>query len=168
MSEVYEIKFDCNECAEDGQCMVYGHPCSSIYCTEKDGPSKKLEKEVNIVVDDKNLIQLWGNDQKRKAFLEAYKEWGLWLETPELELKYYRYQLHDGTIIIVEEHNHRIYETYQKHRWDRSVFYYVQKPDAPAFSPDFKSCLSAAADLLKDAKTAMQKKPVLSEAQNGV
>jgi len=157
MSEVYEIKFDCNECAEDGQCMVYGHPCSSIYCTEKDDQSKNIKKEEKIMFDNKNPIQLWGNDQKRKAFLEAYKEWGLWFETPELELKYYRYQLPNGTTIIVQEHNHRVYETYQKHRWDRGVFYYVQKPDEPAFSPDFKQRLSYAADMLKDAKIAMQK-----------
>jgi len=107
--------------------------------------------------ENKNFAQIWANDKKRKAFLEEYKEWGLWFETPELELKYYRYQLPDGTMIIVQEHNHRVFETYHKSKWDRGVFYYVQKPDEPAFSPDFKQCLSFAADLLKDAKAAMQK-----------
>jgi len=104
-----------------------------------------------------NFVQLWTNDKKRKTFLEAYQEWGLWREMPELELKYYRYQLPDGTMIIVQEHNHRVYETYNKFRWDRGVFYYVQKPDESAFSPDFKQSISFAADLLKDAKSAMQK-----------
>jgi hypothetical protein len=80
------------------------------------------------------------------------------LETPELELKYYRYQLPDGTIIIAMEHNHRVYEGYQKgYKWDTGVYYYVQKPDEPPFSPDFRSCLSVVADLLKNAKASLQK-----------
>jgi len=34
--EVYNINFDCEDCVEDGYCMLYGHPCSSINCTEKE------------------------------------------------------------------------------------------------------------------------------------
>ncbi|MCL1855090.1 MAG: hypothetical protein FWF86_05095, partial [Clostridia bacterium] len=80
-------------------------------------------------MNNKNLAQLWGNDKKRKAFLEAYQDWGVWLETPELELKYYRYQLPDGTMIIAQEHNHRVYKGYQQgYEWGPGVYYYVQKP----------------------------------------
>ena len=108
--------------------------------------------------ENKNLAQLWGNDKKRKAFLEAYHDWGVWLETPELELKYYRYQLPDETMLIVQEHKRRVYEHQKGYTWGTGVYYYVQKTDEPSFSPEFKSCFSAVADLLKDAKAAMQKK----------
>ena len=33
---VYPVNFDCEDCADDGYCMVWGHPCSSIDCTAKD------------------------------------------------------------------------------------------------------------------------------------
>ena len=94
-----------------------------------------------------------------KAFLEAYKEWGIWFETPELELTYYRYQLPDGTMIIVQEHINCSYSRYGKgHEYGTGTYYYVQKQNEPSFSPEFKQCLSFVADLLKDVKAEMQKK----------
>ena len=31
------------------------------------------------------------NKAEREKFLESYREWELWKEIPELELKFYRY-----------------------------------------------------------------------------
>jgi len=160
MPEVYPINFDCVDCAEDGYCTAWGHPCSSINCTEKkEDQPQKTENEISSMVDNKKLIQLWSNDKKRKTFLEAYRDWGMWLEITELGMKYYRYQLPDGTLIIIQEHHSKVYDqVLRDYVWGRDVFYYVQKNDIPIFSPNFKQSISYVADLLKNAKTAMQKK----------
>jgi len=106
--------------------------------------------------ENKNLIALWSNDKKRREFLETYKDWGVWLTTPELELVYYRYQLSDGTIIIAMEHKKQIFVSYQEgYKWGIGVNYYIQKLNEP-FTPTCSS-ISAVAELLKDIKTNLQK-----------
>ena len=113
--------------------------------------------------ENKNLVQMWGNNEKRQAFLKEYQDWGIWLATPELDLTYYHYQLPDGTTIIAMEHKRQTYVGYQQgHKWESGVRYYVQKAGEP-FSPGSHSSISSAADLLKDAKTALQKKSDLIE-----
>ena len=108
------------------------------------------------MLENKELIKIWNNDNNRKAFLNAYKEWGLWCNTPEVELDYYRYILPDGTAIIAMEHNHRAYSYEKDYYWDKSVTYYIQKPDSP-FTPDNHRTISMVADLLKEAKVKLQK-----------
>jgi hypothetical protein len=54
---------------------------------------------------DEQIVKLWKNDSTRKAWLDAYMDWGVWLETPELGLKYYKYELPDGQRIIACEYN---------------------------------------------------------------
>lgn len=44
------------------------------------------------------------NKAQRERFLENYKTWGLMLEIPELELKFYKYTFPNGTVIIATEH----------------------------------------------------------------
>ena len=44
------------------------------------------------------------NKVEREQFLENYKSWELWKEVPELELKFYRYELPNGTVIIATEY----------------------------------------------------------------
>jgi hypothetical protein len=53
---------------------------------------------------DEQIVKLWKNDSTRKAWLDAYSDWGVWLETPELGLTYYKYDLPDGIRIIVCEY----------------------------------------------------------------
>ena|GEM_PF-908389 len=167
--DVYPINFGCDDCAGDGYCMAYDHPCSSIDCTEKIRKEEKIMSENKT--DSKELIKLWANVAKRKAFLEAYKDWGVWLETPELELKYYRYRMPDKTLIIAMEHRHRSYNP-KTHKYEigeeNGVFYYVQKLDEPIFSPEFRKSISEVADILKWAKMAMQKKGEAKEELQNV
>lgn len=42
------------------------------------------------------------NVKVRKEWLDKYKDWGVWLEVPELDLKYYRYNFENGNSLIVE------------------------------------------------------------------
>lgn len=44
------------------------------------------------------------NKIERERFLENYKDWELWKEIPELELKFYRKVLPNGTAIIATEY----------------------------------------------------------------
>ncbi len=44
------------------------------------------------------------NKTEREQFLANYKTWGIWKEIPELKLKFYRYELPNGTVIIATEY----------------------------------------------------------------
>lgn len=52
----------------------------------------------------KKLIALWSNDKIRRAFLKTYKEWGVWFEQPQTNCTYYKYDLPDGSKVIVMEY----------------------------------------------------------------
>jgi len=107
--------------------------------------------------ESKKLIRAWSNDAKRQAFLQDYREWGVWLTTPELELTYYRYQLPGGAVIIAMEHKRHVYAGYkQKDTWEPGVNYYLQKPGEP-FSPTSRMSISAVAALLMETKITLQK-----------
>jgi hypothetical protein len=53
---------------------------------------------------DEQIVELWKNDSIRRAWLDAYRDWGVWFQTPELGLTYYKYDLPDRRRIIVCEH----------------------------------------------------------------
>ncbi|MBE6729684.1 MAG: hypothetical protein E7568_05580 [Ruminococcaceae bacterium] len=50
------------------------------------------------------------NKVQREEFLDNYKKFELFKEIPELELKFYRYVLPNGTQIIVTEYAYMRYE----------------------------------------------------------
>ena len=53
---------------------------------------------------NQQLVKLLANDQKRRAFVNNYKAWGLWFSQPELDLTYYKYDLPSGGRIIAMEY----------------------------------------------------------------
>lgn len=60
-------------------------------------------------------VKLWSNDEKRWAFVQDFKVWGVWFIQPELGLTFYKYDLPDDSRIIAME--------YQREP------YYGEKPD---------------------------------------
>jgi len=107
--------------------------------------------------DNKNFAQIWGNNEKRQAFLKAYQDWGQWFTTPELDLVFYKYQLPDETIIIAMEHQYQAYVGYKEgYKWETGVRYYIRKQGEP-FTPSSHSSISAVAELLKNAKEKLRK-----------
>ena len=60
--ETYEVNFDCSDCGDDGHCMMYGHPCSSMNCSEKETPNSKRTIKATffggctVVIDDKIVM----------------------------------------------------------------------------------------------------------------
>lgn len=61
--------------------------------------------EVNKIAEcsSDTLPEMKNNDQ-RKAWLRAYKEWGLWYEDKNIGVKYYKYDFQNGARLIVEEY----------------------------------------------------------------
>lgn len=58
------------------------------------------------------------NNDKRKEFLKGYCDWPIWFEVPEKDEVYYRYNLPDGSSIVICE-----YKTYLQ--WKE---YYKEDP----------------------------------------
>jgi len=50
------------------------------------------------------LTKLWSNDQKRKAFIQDYRAWGVWFTQPELDLTFYKYDMPDCSRLIAMEY----------------------------------------------------------------
>lgn len=61
--------------------------------------------EVNKIAEcsSDTLPEMKNNDQ-RKAWLRAYKDWGLWYEDKNIDVKYYKYDFQNGARLIVEEY----------------------------------------------------------------
>lgn len=61
--------------------------------------------EVNKIAEcsSDTLPEMKNNDQ-RKAWLRAYKDWGLWYEDKNIGIKYYKYDFQNGARLIVEEY----------------------------------------------------------------
>ena len=69
------------------------------------------------------------NKVERERFLEEYKDWELWKEIPELELKFYRKVLPNGTVIIATEHACMRFDSFSprgnKYKKARDVKYHL-------------------------------------------
>ena len=109
--------------------------------------------------NNKNLIKLWANNEKRQTFLSDYKSWGVWFTTPELELMYYRYLLPDGTTIIATEYRR---ELTQYSKEEIGVLYYTQG-EGTFVCPKYASSIGYVAELLKAAKVKLQQDAKKSE-----
>ena len=56
------------------------------------------------------------NKKQREEFLENYKSWELWKEIPELELRFYRKVLSNGTVIVATEYASMKIANYDGHK----------------------------------------------------
>ena len=57
------------------------------------------------------------NNQKRKEWLESYRNWPVWFAVKEADETYYRYDLPDGCSIVVKEYK----------QWRDPESWYVQE-----------------------------------------
>lgn len=60
------------------------------------------------------------NRNEREAFLEAYQQWGVWKELPELRVRFYKYDLPNGARIIAQTYVHPPI-SYYKHRTEEYI-----------------------------------------------
>lgn len=75
------------------------------HIVKDDKMSENDSVEVNKITECSNstLPEMKNNDQ-RKAWLRAYKDWGLWYEDKNIGVKYYKYDFQNGARLIVEEY----------------------------------------------------------------
>ncbi len=107
--------------------------------------------------EKQELIKLWGNDGKRKAFLDSYQSWGVWFTQPEMDLTFYKYDLPGGTRLIVMEYMREPYYGEPGYKSGASVTakkFYVQT--GKHFEPSAVNGYRIY-DRLKDLKIEMQK-----------
>lgn len=50
---------------------------------------------------DQPELPLMRNNDQRKAFLDGYMDWPVWFEVPQADEAYYRYDLPDGSSIVI-------------------------------------------------------------------
>lgn len=115
-----------------------------------------------MTYSNEELKTLWANDKKRRAFVELYKDWGLYSTAPELNLTFYKYDLPDGVIIIVMEHMQENYHPRPgEPKWHTRTKAYLQKSEY--FMPDSVSEYTVS-DYLKELKKALVEKKQSNDA----
>jgi hypothetical protein len=58
------------------------------------------------------VLPVLKNNDQRAAFVDAYETWPLWIETKQTGERYYRYDLEDGTSMVVKVYHARIFDGY--------------------------------------------------------
>ncbi len=69
----------------------------------------ELERPEPIKPEQPELPLLKNNDQ-RAAFIDGYETWPLWIETKETGERYYRYDLSDGTSMVVKVYHAMLFD----------------------------------------------------------
>jgi hypothetical protein len=104
---------------------------------------------------NKELAELWKNDAKRREFLKTYRDWGVWITTPELGLTYYRYDLPEGSKILAMEYRREIacrYGNEEKYQTLNHFYLWTEELFVPHFASE-----SEITDRLKRLKVDIQK-----------
>lgn len=70
----------------------------------KDPPPKPEQPE----------LPLLKNNDQRAAFVDAYETWPLWVETVKTGERYYRYDLEDGSSMVVKVYHARLFDGYEE------------------------------------------------------
>ena len=71
-----------------------------------------LDAIVNPPKPEQPELPLLKNNDQRAAFVDAYETWPLWIETKQTGERYYRYDLEDGTSMVVKVYHARIFDGY--------------------------------------------------------
>lgn len=91
----------------------------------------KPEPDPEPVKQEQPELPILKNNDQRAAFVDAYETWPLWIETKETGERYYRYDLSNGTSMVVKvyhallfdykatgkKYEDRYYEGYGKHEY---------------------------------------------------
>lgn len=98
------------------------------------------------------------NNDKRKEFLKGFHEWQIWFEVPEKDETYYRYNLPDGSSIVICEY--RMWIEWKERYIDENpdslrTELYLLKPGYHYLN-DCKSNESAIVDHLKNVQKGLK------------
>ncbi|MBA4699204.1 MAG: hypothetical protein H2212_07180 [Ruminococcus sp.] len=92
------------------------------------------------------------NNDLRKEFIDAYEGWPVWIETKETGEKYYRYNLSDGTAMVVKVYFHKCFdyaassENRYRDGWGSEEYYLLKD------GKYFKDCLTNKSYLMEHLK----------------
>lgn len=96
------------------------------------------------------------NGKVRAAFIDAYASWTLWIETEETGENYYRYDLPDGTAMVVRAYRARLFDYSAKGCAYRDGYgfeeYYLLEPGKP-----FRNCRSNRSALIEKLKEVQKR-----------
>lgn len=62
------------------------------------------------LVEQQPELPLLKNDKQRAEFIDAYEAWPLWIDNQATGEKYYRYDLPDGTSMVIKTYHEMVYE----------------------------------------------------------
>ena len=99
------------------------------------------------------------NKAERERLLEEYQSWELWKEIPELELKFYRKVLPNGTVIIATEHACMVFANWGKngckYKKSKSVKYHLLLSDSDNYKVEYVEHAYRVYNPTGDSKTAI-------------
>lgn len=106
-------------------------------------------------------LPLLKNNDQRAAFVDAYETWPLWIETAETGERYYRYDLPDGTSMVVKVYHALLfdykaigkkYEDRFREGCGKHEYYFLQE------GRFFKDCETSRSDLIEKLKELQKRK----------
>lgn len=100
------------------------------------------------------------NNDQRAAFVDAYETWPLWVETKETGERYYRYDLSDGTSMVVKVYRAKLFDYSRTDRpWEERYTegygrheYYLLQPEK-----FFRNCEANRSALIEKLKEIQKK-----------
>ena len=95
------------------------------------------------------------NEKQRKEWLHDYQKWGVWMDVPALEMKYYRYDFGNGDYVIVTEQTVPVDKFYKD---GKIIYYSLVKPNGyPSFFKPGGNAQSLITDYLQETKIPVMK-----------
>lgn len=87
-------------------------------------PRKMVERQKTIVAalaamvcdleelekSEQPELPVFKNNDQRKAFIDSYMDWPIWIETKQTGERYYRYDLHNGVSFVVKVYYHKCFD----------------------------------------------------------
>lgn len=87
------------------------------------------ESEPREEVDTQPELPVFKNDNQRKAWLGAYKDWGLWYRDENIGVEYYKYNFDNGARLIAEVYREGATEYYRA--YESCFLHLVGGPEPP-------------------------------------
>ena len=106
---------------------------------------------------NQELVKLLSNHKKRTAFIQDFKSWGVWFTQPELNLTYYKYDLSDGSRLIVMEYLRKPYPGEKTADGSTAIVCHNRYLQIGAYFNPFAASAYAITDHLKNLKEKLAK-----------
>ena len=129
--------------------------------TVVDGEYVEIPPEPEPVELKQPELPILKNNDQRAAFIDGYETWPLWIETKETGERYYRYDLSDGTSMVVKVYHAMLfdykaigkkYEDQYSEGYGKHEYYFLQE------GKFFRDCETNRSYLVEKLKEIQKKK----------